>query len=93
MKRLFLLLLLFTIAGCATAPERDPIIVTKTVEVPVTVKCSISYPKEPSRTVLSVLKGATPYEKVQGVLQELEDQRQYAKELLVVLSECTTDTN
>lgn len=45
-----ILLLAFTLAGCVTTPEKAPIIVTKTVtEVPVEVKCVISYPQEPSR--------------------------------------------
>lgn len=91
--KLLILLSTFTLAGCVTQPERDPIVITKTVEVPVTVKCSISYPKEPSSSVLAVAEKATEYMKVQGVLQELEDQRQYAKELRTVLDKCATDTN
>lgn len=88
-----LVLLAITLAGCVTTQERDPVIVTKTVEVPVPVKCSISYPQEPSQAVVSIPSTASGYAKTQAVLQELEDQRQYAKELRAVLSKCATEIN
>lgn len=93
MKLIAIVLLLFTLSGCVTQPERDPIIVTKTVEVPIEVKCVIYYPKEPSSSASLPAPEASGYAKVQAALQELEDQRQYAKELRAVLSKCATETN
>lgn len=90
MKALVLLCCL-ALAGCLTSHERDPIITTKTVEVPVEVKCVISYPQKPSPRLESVPVTASGYVKAQAALQELEDQRQYAKELHAVLSKCAED--
>lgn len=89
--RLLILLAVFALSGCLTTPERDPIIITKTVEVPVAVKCVISYPKEPSHKVTDVPSDATAYHKARGALQELEGQRQYAKELRAALTTCAED--
>ena len=88
----YFLLVAFTLAGCATVPEKDPVVVTKTVEVPVPVKCVVSYPDEPSPSVISVPATASRYAKAQAVVQELEDQRQYAKELKAILSKCAANT-
>lgn len=87
-----ILLLAFTLAGCVTTPEKAPIVVTKTVEVPVEVKCVISYPQEPSPRVVALPADASPYAKAKASLQELEDQRQYAKELRAVLSKCAENS-
>lgn len=91
MKTLFLLLLTITLAGCLTCPAQDPIIVTKTVEVPVEVKCVISYPEEPPSRVLALPNDASVLTKTKAVLQDLEDQRDYSKRLKVIAQKCAED--
>lgn len=91
MKYLFLLLSLVSLAGCLTTPEREPIVVTKIVEVPVLVKCEISYPNEPPLGVAGLAVEAKSYEKARTALEELEAQRWYAKELRAALGKCAKD--
>lgn len=83
-----LLLSVVTLAGCITMPEKAPIFTTKTVEVPVQVKCVISYPKKPSGKITDLPKESKAYAKLSAALQELEGQRQYSKELEAVLMQC-----
>lgn len=91
MKIALLPLLVLTLAGCLTVPERDPIIVTQKVEVPVVVKCVLSYPKEPSSEVEQLPLDASLYSKIRAALMDLEGQRQYSKELKAVMQKCAED--
>lgn len=89
--RALLVAVLITLAGCATDAPREPIIVTQRVEVPVPVKCELSYPEKPSQRVPTVPKEGTAYAKAQAALQELEDQRWYSKKLEAVMKKCAKD--
>lgn len=81
----------FILAGCVTDPPREPITVTQVVEVPVEVKCAISYPKQPSESITDVPTSAKGYDKAKAALIELERQRWYAKELRAALTKCAKD--
>ena len=41
------LLIFFALAGCKTLPAPEPVIMTKTVSVPVPVACKVTLPAEP----------------------------------------------
>lgn len=86
-----LALLAISLAGCNICPEREPIIVTKTVEVPVPVKCVITHPKRPSETLLAVRLGDTSYAKAEAALKDLEAYRWYAKEMEAALHACAVE--
>lgn len=89
--RLLILLCVLSLAGCITNAPHEPVIVTQTVEVPVPVKCSISYPKQPSDSIAKIPTEAKKYDKAKAVMQELEAQRWYAKELHAALTKCAKD--
>ena len=89
--RLLLLLCPLSLTGCLTTAPHEPVIVTQTVEVPVPVKCAITYPTAPSQSVVTVPKDAKKYDKAKATLQELEAQRWYAKELHAALTKCAKD--
>lgn len=89
--KLLLPALAVSLAGCGLCPEREPIIVTKTVEVPVPVKCVITHPKRPSETLLTVRLGDTAYAKAEAALKDLEAYRWYAKEMEAALHACAVE--
>lgn len=89
--KLLLILCVITLAGCDTCPVREPVIVTQTVEVPVEVKCQVSYPKTPPHRLVEVARDAKGYDKASAALQELEEQREYAKLLRAALGKCAVD--
>ena len=90
MKALIALAVL-SLTACVTDAPREPVIVTQIVEVPVEVKCQISYPKRPSPKLPAVTKDASSYLKAQAALTELEDQRWYSKELEASMQKCAKD--
>lgn len=91
--RMLIVLLVLTLAGCLNPTRPAPVVVTKTVEVPVTVKCVISYPQEPSAKATDPAQTDSPVVKAKAALAELEGTRQYAKELRAVLQKCASDSN
>lgn len=65
---------------------------TQTVEVPMAVKCQVSYPNEPSPLLTSVPVTASSHTKATAALRELEEQRWYSKKLYAALSKCAENS-
>lgn len=88
--KVLLSLLVLSLTGCGLCPTREPIVTTKTVEVPVPVKCEIKLPPIPTDSLLAVRLADPSYARASAVLKDLEAYRWYARELEAALRECVT---
>ena len=75
------------LAGCATKPQ-DPIVITKEVQIPFRVKCTVKSPSVPAWVVPLIKRGADVYTQMQALLADRELSIAYQKELLVALESC-----
>lgn len=91
--RYLIFLCLFILTACTTTPNCEPVIVTQTVEVPIEVKCQVSYPTAPVSTLLALPKTASHYDKLVAALKDLEDVRWYSREVEAALRRCAVSQN
>lgn len=91
MKSIAIALMALCLAGCGLCPTKEPIVTTVTVEVPVAVKCEVSYPKKPPALVVETSKETTGYAKLNASLKELEEYRWYSREMEAALGKCAVN--
>jgi len=84
-----LAIVILAMSGCAT----DTVLMKEPVEVkvPVVAKCKVKYPDIPVWEVDTLDAKATIFQKGQALLRELEQRRQYERELLAVLKGCAQE--
>lgn len=87
---LLFIVLLASMLGCATAPEKDirTVIQVKEVQVPVREKCRVEIPDEPAWAVLEIDVGVDHLTKSQAVLADLEQSRDYIQKLKTNARKC-----
>lgn len=88
MKSIAIAVMALCLAGCGLCPTKEPIVTTVTVEVPVAVKCEVSYPKKPDSLVVGAGKEAKSFDTLKASLKELEDYRWYSREMEGALLKC-----
>ncbi len=87
-NKLFCIVVLVSLVGCATAPPViDPTI--QKVMVPVSVPCKIEIPVKPIYNFDKITPSKTLYEKVQALLADRDLSKGYEGELEIALISCT----
>lgn len=86
MKIAVQLVALTLLAGCCPKPTiiKEPF----EVKVPVPVPCKVTLPEKPVWALDTVAPGANVFTKGLAALQEIEQRRQYERELKAAMKEC-----
>lgn len=79
-----------SLMGCQPKVIKEYVEVPVEVKVPVAIKCTVAYPEAP-KTDIGKLDNAPRDVELMGVLlmQEHEEYRRYAKELQIILTQCS----
>lgn len=82
------LFVIFMLVGCACEPKKEYVEVPVEVKVPIAIKCKVTYPNPPTIDIGKLPIPAELDDKGILLIQENEQNRQYAKQLKVLLDTC-----
>jgi len=93
MKTLIVFPFCLLLVGCFCPVKPDVIVYRdKIVEVPVEVPCKVNLPVKPSWVVAQVSNDAGLLDKGTAVLKEVEQRRQYERELEAAMKACAVSS-
>ena len=87
LNKLYIILILSVLSGCATT-KQDPIIITKEVQIPMRVKCTTDTPIVPQWAVDMVKRGSDTYTQMQSLIADRVLSKAYESELVAALESC-----
>jgi len=83
------IVLALLLSSCACKEVvRPPVIVTETVEVPVPVKCNITWPEKPNKYLSDKVDSDSVLIKGNAVIAENKEYELYTKALEIAVKEC-----